>query len=147
MPDLKEIHARIRAKKDEKKKVNTVFKDVLAQSKPYQDVLEELKKLKAKKIQIENEIRSDFGKEMEQLERIALDVKTDEMLLTDLSLTMLMKGQPLELTDENDVKYEPVFKITFKKNRLAFNLGVNKFCGDLIQILFGVIVSGKIEDS
>lgn len=115
MPDLKEIHARIRAKKDEKKKVNTVFKDVLAQSKPYQDVLDELKKLKAKKAQIENEIRSDFGKEMEQLERIALDVKTDEMLLTDLSLTMLMKGQPLDLTDENDVKYEPVFRITFKK--------------------------------
>jgi predicted nuclease with TOPRIM domain len=115
MPDLKEIHARIRAKKDEKKKVNTVFKDVLAQSKPYQDVLDELKKLKAKKAQIENEIRSDFGKEMEQLERIALDVKTDEILLTDLSLTMLMKGQPLDLTDENDVKYEPVFRITFKK--------------------------------
>lgn len=115
MPDLKEIHSRIRAKKDEKKKVNTIFKDVLAQSKPYQDVLDELKKLKAKKIQIESEIRADFGKEMEQLERLTLDVKTDEILLTDLSLTMLMKGQPLDLTDENDVKYEPVFRITFKK--------------------------------
>jgi len=116
MPDLKEIHARIRAKKDEKRKVNTIFKDVLSQSKPYQDLLEEIRKLKTKKIQIETEIRTDFGKEMEQLERIAMDVKTDEMLLTDLSLTMLMKGQPLDLTDENDVKYEPVFKITYKKS-------------------------------
>jgi len=115
MPDLKEIHSRIRAKKDEKKKVKTIFKDVLAQSKPYQDVLDELKKLKAKKVQIETGIRADFGKELEQLERLALDVKTDEMLLTDLSLTMLMKGQSLDLTDENDVKYEPVFRITFKK--------------------------------
>lgn len=115
MHDLKEIHARIRAKKDEKKKVNSVFKDSLAQSKPYQDVLEELKRLKVKKSQIENEIRADFGKELEQMERLTLDVKSDEVLLTDVSLTMLMKGQTLELTDENDVKYEPVFKITFKK--------------------------------
>jgi len=115
MPDLKEIHGRIRAKKDEKKKVKTIFKDVLAQSKAYQDVLDELKKLKAKKLQIETEIRSDFGKEMEQIERLALDLKTDEVLLTDLSLTMLMKGQTLELTDDNDVKYEPVFRITYKK--------------------------------
>ena len=115
MPDLKEIHARIRAKKDEKKKVNVIFKDVLAGSKPYQDVLEELRKLNMKKIQLKQELWSDFGTELEQLERLTLDVKTDEILLTDLSLTMLMKGQALDLTDENDVKYEPVFRITFKK--------------------------------
>src|SRR5687768_5042893 len=115
MPDLKEIHARIRAKKDEKKKVNVIFKDVLAGSKPYQDVLEELRKLNMKKIQLKQELWSDFGTELEQLERLTLDVKTDEILLTDLSLTMLMKGQALDLTDENDVKYEPVFRTTFKK--------------------------------
>lgn len=115
MSKLQEIHARIRANKDEKKKVRVIFKDVLAQSKPYQDVLEELEELKAKKIRLENEIRSDFTKEMEKLEKIAIDIKSDEMLLTDLSLTMLMKGQSLDLMDENDVKYEPVFKITFKK--------------------------------
>ncbi|MCE9585900.1 hypothetical protein K8R04_01110 [Candidatus Uhrbacteria bacterium] len=115
MPDLQEIHARIRAKKDEKKKVNVIFKDVLAGSKSYQEVLEELRKLNVKKIQLKQELWSDFGSELEQLERLTLDVKTDEVLLTDLSLTMLMKGQALDLTDENDVKYEPIFRITFKK--------------------------------
>jgi len=115
MPDLQEIHSRIRAKKDEKKKVNVIFKDVLAGSKPYQDVLDELRKLNTKKTQLKQELWSDFGSELEQLERLTLDVKTDEILLTDLSLTMLMKGQALDLKDENDVKYEPVFRITFKK--------------------------------
>lgn len=115
MPDLQEIHARIRAKKDEKKKVNVIFKDVLAGSKAYQEVLEELRKLNTKKIQLKQELWSDFGTELEQLERLTLDVKTDEVLLTDLSLTMLMKGQALDLTDENDVKYEPIFRITYKK--------------------------------
>ena len=115
MSKLQEIHARIRANKEEKRKVNVIFKDVLAQSKPYQDIVEELNELKLKKTRIENEIRSDFTKELERLEKIALDVKSDEMLLTDLSLTMLMKGQSLELMDENDQKYEPVFKISYKK--------------------------------
>lgn len=115
MPDLKEIHARIRAKKDEKKKVNVIFKDVLAGSKSYQEVLDEIRKLLTKKTQLKQELWSDFGKEMEQLERLAIDLKSDEVLLTDLSLTMLMKGQSLDLTDENDVKYEPIFRITYKK--------------------------------
>ena len=115
MPDLKEIHARIRAKKDEKKKVNVIFKDVLAGSKSYQEVLDEIRKLLTKKTQLKQELWSDFGKELEQLERLAIDLKSDEVLLTDLSLTMLMKGQALDLTDENDVKYEPVFRITYKK--------------------------------
>ncbi len=26
-----------------------------------------------------------------------------------------MKGETVEITDENDVKYEPVFRVTFKK--------------------------------
>ena len=115
MSKLQEIHARIRANKEEKRKVNVIFKDVLAQSKPYQDIVEELNEIKLKKTRIENEIRSDFTKELERLEKIALDVKSDEVLLTDLSLTMLMKGQSLELMDENDQKYEPVFKISYKK--------------------------------
>lgn len=116
MSKLQEIYNRIRASKAERKKVNVIFKDVLAQSKPYQDVLEELKDLKEKKLRIETEIRADFAKELEKLEKIALDMKSDEMLLTDVALTMLMKGQNIELTDEHDQKYEPVFKINFKKS-------------------------------
>lgn len=116
MSRLQEIYNRIKASKEEKRKVNVIFKDVLAQSKPYQDVLEELKDLKVKKLRIETEIRADFSKEMEKLEQLTLEVKNDEMVLTDVALTMLMKGQSLELTDDNDQKYEPVFKISFKKS-------------------------------
>lgn len=116
MSDLKDVLQRIRAKKQERKKVNEVFRDVLSQSKRYQEVLEELKALKAKKKHIEIELQRELISESEKAERLAQDLKTDVQLLSDMALTKFMKGETIEVTDENDVKYEPVFKVTFKKS-------------------------------
>jgi len=115
MPDLKEIHSRIHETKKEKKKLTGVYRDALAQSKPYQDVLDELKALKTKKSQIEATIRVDFTNDMEALERLAQGIKSDTELLSDMALTKFMKGETVEITDENDVRYEPVFRVSFKK--------------------------------
>ncbi|KAA0206148.1 hypothetical protein EDM68_03305 [Candidatus Uhrbacteria bacterium] len=115
MTDLNEIHSRMKATREQKKKVSEVFRDVFDQSKPYQDVLEKLKELKAKKAQLENEIRSGMKHEMEQLDRLKIDLQSDAILLSDAAMSKLMKGETVEIKDENDVKYEPVFKVTFKK--------------------------------
>ncbi len=115
MTDLKEIHTRMRAKKHEKKELSEIFRDVFSQSKPYQEVLEAIKELKVKKVQLENTIRADLKSEMNQMDRIKLDLQSDAVLLSDAALTKLMKGETVEITDENDVKYEPVFRVTFKK--------------------------------
>ena len=115
MPDLKEILCRVRATKHKKKEVSEVVRDARAQSTPYQEVLDQLKKIKEKKAQLEQAIQGDLQSEVEQLERLSLDVKTDMQLLSDLALTKFMKGETIELTDENETKYEPIFKVTFKK--------------------------------
>jgi DNA repair ATPase RecN len=115
MPDLKDVLQRIRATKQEKRKIGESFRDVLAQSKPYQDVLDEMKDLKAKKARLETEIRQEFTKELEKAEKLAADLKTDTQLLSDMALTKFMKGETIDIVDENDVKYEPVFKVSFKK--------------------------------
>jgi len=116
MPELHEVHAKIREQRKEKKKISDVFRDMLAQSKSYQDVIEELNTLKAKKNQIETVLKQDFQKELEEIERIAQGLKADAELLSDMALTKMMKGETVEITDENDVKYEPVFKVSFKKS-------------------------------
>lgn len=115
MTELQEIYVRLKQSRHDKKKANEVFRDVLTQSKPHQEVLEQLKALKAKKAQLEHDIRADFSKEEEEIERLTLDIKTDAQLLSDVALTKLMKGETIEITDENEVKYEPVFKVAFKK--------------------------------
>ena len=115
MSDLKEVHQRISEKRKEKRKITEGFKEAQAQSKPYQDMLDQMKALKTKKLQIEAELRSEFTHELEQIERMAADIKTDAQLLSDMALTMLMKGETVEIKDENDVVHEPIFKVTFKK--------------------------------
>lgn len=115
MTELKEVHARIRETKLEKKKLKDIFRDVLAQSKPYQDALEQLNTLKAKKKQMENALREECSQELEKAEKLATDIQNDVQLLSDMAMTKMMKGETVEITDEYDVKYEPVFKVTFKK--------------------------------
>lgn len=115
MPDLKDVLQRIRLTKQEKRKIASVFRDVLAQSKPYQELLDEMKELKVKKVRLETALREDLVKEMEKAEKLSQDLKTDTQLLSDMALTKFMKGESIEITDENDTKYEPVFKVTFKK--------------------------------
>ena len=115
MPDLKEVFTRVNGSKKEKKQLNDTYREALTQSKPYQDVLDELRSLKAKKLQMETAIRQDFVQEMEKIERLALDIKGDLEMLSDMALTKMMKGETVEITDDNDVSYQPVFKVTFKK--------------------------------
>jgi len=115
MQDLKEILQRIRQTKQEKKKLKEVYQDLQAQSKSYQELLQELNTLKAKKLQLETALRSECRQEWEKAERLALDIKTDTELLSDVALTKIMKGETIEVTDKNNQKYEPVFKVTFKK--------------------------------
>lgn len=115
MPELNEIFQRIKTSKQEQKNVRSVYKDVLAQNAPYQAVIEQLNGLKVKKLQLETEIRSTFQKEMEQLEQLAESVKADVQLMSDIAMTKLMKGETVELVDENNTAYEPVINVRFKK--------------------------------
>ena len=115
MPDIQEVFNRIREKKTEKKKINESLRDAFANSKPYQDLTEELKRLKEKKKSMENEIRRDFEKDMAKLDEIKIDIESDNVLLSDLALNALVKGESVEIKDEYDTKYEPVFNVKFRK--------------------------------
>ena len=115
MPELKDVLQRIRVTKQEKRKLAASFRDVLAQSKSYQAILDQMKEIKVKKLRLETEMRQEFVREMEKVNKLSESLKTDAQLLSDMALTKFMKGESIEVVDENDVKYEPVFKVTFKK--------------------------------
>ncbi len=115
MSNLKEIMQRIREQKKEKKRINDMYRDVLSQSKPHAEAVEKIKELVAKKKRLEAEIRQDFSSEFEKSDKLTISLKADAQLLSDMALTKFMKGENIEVTDENDVKYDPIIKITFKK--------------------------------
>lgn len=115
MNDLPSIHARIRKTQKEMKELNAVVRDTFAASQALKNINEDIKDLREKKRRYEAEIKQECSGELEKVERLKQGLKADQQLLSDVALTKFMKGETIELTDENDVKYEPVIKVSFKK--------------------------------
>ena len=113
---LQEVFIRINESKKEQKKIRDSYKDVLSQSEEYLRITEEMKTLREKKKEIENAIKLDFSKEFDRLDTLKLDIANDTMLLSDAALTQFVNGDQVEVIDENNQKYEPIFTVKFKKN-------------------------------
>jgi hypothetical protein len=43
------------------------------------------------------------------------DAETDQEMLSDLALNTLVKGETVQVTDEFENKYEPVFVVKFRR--------------------------------
>ena len=116
MANLQEIFNRIQQTKKEQKDIKSMHRDALANSNSLQEIIEELKTLREKKKGIEDTIKSDFLAELEKLDTLKLDLENDMMLLSDAALSKVMNGELVEITDEYENKYEPIFKVQFKKS-------------------------------
>ena len=114
--ELREIFDRIKKTKKERKEIKNIYADALRNSKAYQEVLEELKKLKDKKLRIESTIKAEFVKEFEKMDNYKKDIDTDNQLLSDLAFNGLIKGETVQIEEENGTKYDPVFSVKFKKS-------------------------------
>lgn len=114
MPSLADVYRRLQTARKKQKDLRDMYKDALTQSKSYQEVKDELEKLTEKKRRLEGQIKNDFVNEQAELDKLKLSMNADKQLLTDLAITQLMKGQEVEITDD-DISYEPVFNVKFKR--------------------------------
>lgn len=115
MQNIQEIFNRIKKMKEETKEIRKMYKESLSNSGAYKQVTDELKTLKEKKKEIENSIKTDFKDEFDKLDTLKADIESDQILINDIALTKMMNGETLEITDEYNNKYEPVFTVNFKK--------------------------------
>lgn len=115
MKAVQEIFNKIREKQKEQKIIRQIYKDVLTNSKEYQDIITELDELKIKKKRVEAILKSELKSEIEKLESIKIDIESNKELLSQASLTKILKGEALSLEDEHNNKYEAVFNVNFKK--------------------------------
>lgn len=116
MANIQEIFDRIQKTKKEQKDIKAMYKDALLNSKALQDVTEELKILKDKKKSIEDSIKADFSSEFDKLDTLKADLENDTMLISDATLSAALKGEIVEIKDQYENKYEPIFKVQFKKS-------------------------------
>jgi predicted nucleic acid-binding Zn-ribbon protein len=115
MQDIQEIFNRLQEAKKKQKDIRGAYKDALLTTPGYKELAEEVKTLREKKKTMERQIREMMASEIEQLENIGIDIESDSQLITDIALTKMMKGEGIELTDDQEQKYEPVFAVKFKK--------------------------------
>lgn len=113
--NLQEIFNRIQVTKKDLKEIKGTYRDVLKNTQAYQDILDDLEKLRAKKKQIEQELRNDSATDFAKMETLSLDIKSDLELLSDLSFNKLIAGEQLEVVDGEQNRYEPVISVRFKK--------------------------------
>lgn len=116
MQDIQEIFNRIQEIKKKQKDIRSAYKDALAASGEYVEIAEKIKTLRDRKKQIEATVKEDFSGEFTKLEDFKIDLESDMTMLSDAALTKLMKGETVEVKDEYDNSYEPVFSVKFKKS-------------------------------
>lgn len=115
MADVQQIFNKIQERQKEQKTLRQIYKDVLTNSQEYQNIIEELQSLKTKKKKVEEILKDELRSEIEKLNSIKVDIDSEKEILSQATLTKILKGEQIEIIDENNNKYEPVFSVRFKK--------------------------------
>ena len=115
MPNLEEIYHRVEANKKRRKEINKMFRDELTHNARHKEIVEEMQTLREEKKGIEQQVRS-AQPESQELEDIKMEIQTDQELLADMTLNMYVKNETVEIKDEYDQTWYPVFKVNFKKS-------------------------------
>jgi hypothetical protein len=117
MRNIQEIFDRIQEKKREMREMTASMRDALHNMPEYQEVLEEMDKVKTKKKQIENSIKGESMASAVKMDTLKLGIKADIETLSDIALNNLVKGEPVKVTDENQNSYDPIFTVRFQKTK------------------------------
>lgn len=113
--NLQEVFKRVQRRKAELKEIKKIYKNALLVSPDYQKVLEEIEALKINKKKIEAAIQADFKAEFDKLETIKINNSSDNQLLSDIAIIEVIKGEKITVTDDNEMRYDPLFTVKFKK--------------------------------
>lgn len=115
MQEIQKIFDDIQEFKKKRKEIGKEYRDALTQSSGYEELKDDLKKLREKKKLLESGVQSEMGSRWEEFETAKNEIESLDEMLTDIALTNLMDGKSINLKDKNNVEYEPQYKITFKK--------------------------------
>ena len=115
MSQIQEIFNKIQETKKQQKDIKATYRDALNNSQELKDITEKIQTLKEQKKGIEDAIKSEFSSEFEKLDSLKLDIESNNIILSDLALNEVVKGEMIEITDQYSNKYEPIFSVKFKK--------------------------------
>lgn len=118
MADLQKVFDEIREAKKEMKEIRAAYRDALAQADKYPEISEKIKEQREEKKTIEARVQNEMGRAYQKLEELKVEVAGKEEMLNDIAMTTLMKGETVEVVDEYQNRYEPLYVVRFKKTNV-----------------------------
>lgn len=112
---IKELYLEIQEAKKKQKELSAVIKDAFSQTKEYQDLTDEMNRLRARKKQVEQTIRGEYSAEFNDLEDVRADIRDTKTVLSDLMWNELVKNNKVEVVDEHDNRFVPHVTVILKK--------------------------------
>ncbi|MFA6183710.1 MAG: hypothetical protein WC682_01255 [Parcubacteria group bacterium] len=109
MKNIQEVFDEIQKFKKEKREISREYKYLLDNDGNYQKITEEAKKLRDQKKKIEEINKSP------RLDELKHEIDSLNEMASDIAISQLMEGKSIQIKDEYEVEYEPVYKVTFKK--------------------------------
>lgn len=123
MKSLEEVFAKIQAVKQQQRELRKAYKEALERVPSYKSTTDDLAALREKKKKLETQVKEEFSKEFDKLEELKLDMEECNIMLTDIALSKLVKGEHVEVKDQYNLVYEPVFGVKFKKTNVVSEEG------------------------
>jgi predicted nuclease with TOPRIM domain len=115
MANLEEVYTRLSINKKKASELRKMLQDELAHNARYGELKDQVKVLKEEMKSLENEVKLNSKAELDQLEDLKEEIKTDLELISDIALNMYINDQSVEIVDEYNNKWFPQFKVSFKK--------------------------------
>ena len=111
---VQEIFDRLQEKRKQVNVIRQKYKEELATNVEYGKIREQLDSLRAKKKKYEASVKQQAGANFARMDELALALRADAQLLSDVAITTIMKGEQVAVRSEG-TDYEPQFTVRFKK--------------------------------
>lgn len=115
MKDIQSLFSRTRELAEEQRSIRKEYKDLLSHDSEYQKLTENIKTMREQKKLIETHTQEQMGTRYLRFEELREEITELKQMISDMAITTIMKGESIEIADEDNTLYEPQFSVTFKK--------------------------------
>ncbi len=116
MNTLQDVFISIQESKKKQRELRSMYREAQQKSPEYQDIVAEIQALREKKKTIEQKLKSEFSRELEQIDELKSELKEEQEKLVSLALARFAKGETMKVIDSYNNVYDPVIKVSFKKS-------------------------------
>ncbi|MBT4723212.1 hypothetical protein HN958_02555 [Candidatus Falkowbacteria bacterium] len=113
---IQEMYNELKEAEKKKKELMASIKDAYQNYKEFDEIKEEMDKLKVRKKEIDGAVRNEYASEYNDLDDVKTDIKDTKMVLSDLMWNEIMKNKTVEVVDQYDQKYVPEVTVTLRKD-------------------------------